>query len=230
VVAPAGASRPLRRARRCLCNHAAGCNDCAHFLLRYGARAMDRRPQLDGQRAPAYRRTLDDPRAAGALVRVLDRDLRRGRLAPAASAGRVLHDRRAAVDRHRRPAQDADQRRLPLGPRRLRRPVPVCRVVRRPARCTAYRTLLPGGARQLRLRAARPILHVSRAARGTGEARTRRRRAGGTDLRPRAAGAWRALRLARPVERVRRLDGHAVGVHVRVPGPVVGIHWLRCIA
>lgn len=190
---------------------------------------MDRSPRLDHQRAGAHGRTLDHPCAGGAGAGTLDRDLRPAGMAQAAPSGGVFHDLGGALHRHRRRAQDADERRLPVGSQLVRRPLPVRGAVRRPPGCAARRALLPGSTRQLRLRAARPILHVSRAARRAGEAGARAGAADRTGVRHRAAGARRSLRFARPVERVHRVDRHAVGLRVRVPWPVMGIRPLRCI-
>ena len=184
---------------------------------------MDRCPFLGDKRAAPHRRALGHPRDGGSRAGVLGRDLRPARLADPAATGCIPDDCNAAVDGRGRFAQDSDQCRLPLGPRAIRRPFPVRRAVRRPARCAARRALLPRSARQLRICVARPILRVSRAAcaaRETGIGRGAARR---TDVRPGAAGARRALRFARSVERVPRLDDHAVDLCARVPRTVVGI-------
>jgi hypothetical protein len=184
---------------------------------------VDRCPFLGDQRAAPHRRALGHPRDGGSRAGVLGRDLRPARLAHPAATGGISDDLAAAVDGRGRFAQDSDQRRLPLGPRAIRRPFPVRRAVRRPARCAARRALLSCSARQLRICAARPILRFSRAPCAARETWIGRGVAHRTDVRLGATGARRALRLARPVERVPRLDDHAVGLCARVPCTVVGI-------
>ena len=183
---------------------------------------MDRRPCLADERAAPQRRTLAHPRDRGVRAGVLDRDLRRARLARTAATGCILYDLGAALDGRGRPAQAAHQRRLPVGPRAVRRPFPVRRAVRRPSRRVACRSLLSCGARQLRLRIARPILRVSRAPCRAREAGNGTRAAHRTDVRVGAAGARRALRLARFVECLPGLADRAVGLCIRISRALVG--------
>jgi hypothetical protein len=227
VVASAQAARDFRLGGNCLCRHAAGRAHRAGGVLRFPY-AVDRWPCLADERAAAHWRSLGRPRARGLHSGLLDRDVCRARLAAVAAPSRLLRRLDHPVDRARRPAEDLDECRLPVGPRTVRWPLPLHRVVRRPSGRAASRPLLPRSPRQLRLCAPGPILRFSRAARADGQVGAMARRAHGTGVWTGAAGTRRAFPFARPVERVPGLDGHAVRLCVRVPRPVVGVRQLRC--
>ena len=223
VVAPAGAACGLRRAGDGLRDHAAR-RAIARAVFFDAAHA--RWIGADSwvvERAAAHRRPLGDPRAAGARAGLSGS--RPMSSATGARCGGRLHFFTIATLLSIGVVgllKTRDERRLSVGPRAVRRPFPVRRAVRRPARRAACRPLLPCGSCQLRLCTARPILRVSRAARDAGEAGPWIGPAGRTDIRRGAAGTRRALRLARPVERVPRLDGHAVDLRIRLPRAACG--------
>lgn len=189
---------------------------CPRALLRRSACRLDWRRQLVDRIVSAHRRSLGDSRCRPRRDRAVGCKFLAPSAAVAAAPRRLFLRRRHLLGRHRGAAQDTHERGLPLGPHPVWGSLSGRAPLFRSPRHAASRTLLPCGARQLRICTYCPILCGARASpracsRRSDHGRRLRRRVRARTTVPRCA-----FHFARCLERVSRVGDIDVRLQIRL--------------